>query len=102
MVTDRSTTQPEKKTLSAADQERTRLCFVIGPMNDEHMPKLRFLAKKIVVPVLPKNFVVKTPDEFGAGNVMNVTSPEMQQSVFQTADRCAAVQTLDPAGATQA
>src|SRR4030095_6052787 len=59
------------KKIAKVAGERPQFCFVIGPMNKEHMPKLRFLAKKIVEPVLPKNFVVKTPDEFGAGNVMN-------------------------------
>jgi nucleotide-binding STING sensor domain-containing protein len=86
MVTDQSSKQPKKKRLPAADQERTQLCFVIGPMNDEHMPKLRALAKKIIAPVLPKNFVVKTPDEFGAGNVMNQVMASCDTAALVIAD----------------
>lgn len=74
------------KEFPAADPERAQLCFVIGPMNDEHMPKLRFLAKKIVEPVLPKNFVVKTPDEFGTGNVMNQVMASCDTAALVIAD----------------
>src|SRR4030095_7576131 len=74
------------KKIAKVAGERPQFCFVIGPMNKEHMPKLRFLAKKIVEPVLPKNFVVKTPDEFGAGNVMNQVMASCDTAALVIAD----------------
>jgi hypothetical protein len=49
----------------------SRLCFVIGPMNDDHMPKLLAMANDIVKPILPAGYEVRTPDQGGAGNVMD-------------------------------
>lgn len=46
--------------------------FVIGPMNPQHMPKLRWLAQKVVQPLLkPHGFTVSTPDAPEPGNVMD-------------------------------
>jgi hypothetical protein len=43
-----------------------KLCFVIGPMNNDHMPKLRALAADIIKPILPAGYLVRTPDQGGA------------------------------------
>jgi hypothetical protein len=47
-----------------------KICFVIGPMNEEHMPKLRLLADQIIAPLLPEH-VVQTPDQKREGKIMN-------------------------------
>ena len=40
-----------------------KTCFVIGPMNPGHLPKLHWLANKVVAEILKdKNFKVFTPD----------------------------------------
>src|SRR4051812_16884426 len=47
-------------------------CFVIGPMSPTHMPKLKWLAQKVVQPLLkPHNFTVSTPDADETGNIMH-------------------------------
>jgi hypothetical protein len=47
-------------------------CFVIGPMNEQHMPILNWLAHDIVAPIVKADdFVVETPDIPQSGNIMN-------------------------------
>ena len=60
-----------------------KLCFVIGPMNENHMPKLRFLAREVLAPILAPVYVVKTPDEFGTGNIMDQSwlNPQLRPKV---------------------
>ena len=46
-------------------------CFVIGPMSPEHLPKLEWLAQKVVQPILkPHGFKVSTPNANTPGNIM--------------------------------
>jgi hypothetical protein len=63
-----------------------KLCFVIGPMNDDHMPKLRALAADIIAPILPPGYVVKTPDQGGAGNVMDQVMAACDSATLVIAD----------------
>jgi hypothetical protein len=47
-------------------------CFVIGPMNQKHMPILRWLANDVVAKILEnRNFEVYTPDVPEAGNILH-------------------------------
>ena len=47
-------------------------CFVIGPMNDQHMPILDWLAHEIVEQIVkPHHFVVETPNIPQTGNIMH-------------------------------
>lgn len=55
-------------------------CFVIGPMNKDHIDKLHWLADKVISKILvDKNFHVFTPDVNEVGNIMN--------HVIKSADR---------------
>jgi hypothetical protein len=63
-----------------------KLCFVIGPMNDDHMPKLRALATEIIAPILPPGYVVRTPDEGGAGNIMDQVIESCDSATLVIAD----------------
>jgi len=57
-----------------------KTCFVIGPMNPGHLPKLHWLANKVVAEILKdKNFKVFTPDVQQIGNIMD--------HVIRSADR---------------
>lgn len=51
--------------------ETVKHCFVIGPMNEKHMPFLNWLAQEIIRPILePHGFTVSTPDIPETGNIM--------------------------------
>jgi hypothetical protein len=57
-----------------------KTCFVIGPMNPDHLPKLHWLANKVVAEILKdKNFKLFTPDVQQIGNIMD--------HVIRSADR---------------
>lgn len=61
-------------------QRAMKRCFVIGPMNPDHLPKLHWLANEVVAKILePKGFVVFTPDVQQIGNIM--------KHVIRSADR---------------
>ena len=46
-------------------------CFVIGPMNDRHMPLLNWLAEMVQKIVEEDGFTVETPDIPVTGNIMH-------------------------------
>jgi hypothetical protein len=51
--------------------ELKRTCFVIGPMGEGHLERLKWLAEEVVQPVLGDNYAVFTPDVMETGNIMN-------------------------------
>lgn len=65
--------------------EFKKQCFVIGPMNAQHIHKLAWLAEKVVADILkPEAFNVFTPDVKEAGSIMNhiITSADRSDIVI--------------------
>jgi hypothetical protein len=62
-------------------------CFVIGPMNPGHMPKLEWLARKVVQPILqPHGYTVFTPDADDPGNIMHHVIKSCDRAQLVVAD----------------
>jgi hypothetical protein len=62
-------------------------CFVIGPMNDQHMPTLNWLAREVLHPVLqPQGLGVETPDSSLVGNIMNQVIKSCDRAPLVVAD----------------
>jgi len=62
-------------------------CFVIGPMNEGHMPTLKWLAKEVVRPFLePKGLGVETPDSAAIGNIMDQVIMSCDRAPLVVAD----------------
>jgi Prokaryotic STING domain len=62
-------------------------CFVIGPMNDLHMPTLKWLAQEVLAPVLdPHQLKVETPDSFLVGNIMDQVIKSCDRAPLVVAD----------------
>jgi hypothetical protein len=55
-------------------------------MNNDHMPKLRALAADIIKPILPAGYLVRTPDQGGAGNIMNQVMAACDSATLVIAD----------------
>jgi hypothetical protein len=62
-------------------------CFVIGPMNDLHLPTLKWLAQEVLEPVLhPHGLKVETPDSSLVGNIMNQVMKSCDRAPLVVAD----------------
>jgi hypothetical protein len=48
-----------------------KTCFVIGPMGEGHLERLKWLAKEVVQPILGDGYAVFTPDVNEIGNIMH-------------------------------
>jgi Prokaryotic STING domain len=48
-----------------------KTCFVIGPMGEGHIERLKWLAEEVVQPILGDGYTVFTPDVNEVGNIMN-------------------------------
>jgi hypothetical protein len=48
-----------------------KTCFVIGPMGEGHLERLKWLAKEVVQPILGDGYAVFTPDVNLLGNIMH-------------------------------
>jgi hypothetical protein len=53
-------------------------CFVIGPMGEGHLERLKWLAEEVLQPILGDGYEVFTPD---------VTVPDIMQHVISSCDR---------------
>ncbi|HEX8490870.1 MAG TPA: STING domain-containing protein [Chthoniobacterales bacterium] len=48
-----------------------KTCFVIGPMGEGHLDRLKWLAKEVLQPILGDDYTVFTPDVNEPGNIMH-------------------------------
>lgn len=48
-----------------------KTCFVIGPMGEGHLDRLKWLAKEVLQPILGDDYSVFTPDVNELGNIMH-------------------------------
>jgi hypothetical protein len=48
-----------------------KTCFVIGPMGKGQLERLKWLAEKVVQPILGDSYSVSTPDAVDLGNIMH-------------------------------
>ena len=48
-----------------------KTCFVIGPMGEGHLERLKWLAEEVVQPILGDGYAVFTPDVNEIGNIMH-------------------------------
>lgn len=64
-----------------------KLCFVIGPMGDGKMARLRQLANDVVAPLVePYGFVVETPDHADVGRIIDQVILSLDQADLLVAD----------------
>ena len=74
--------------MPGTDREHTlNTCFVIGPMNDAHLPTLKWLAQEVLQPVLKEHGLrAETPDSAVIGNIMNQVIKSCDRAPLVVAD----------------
>lgn len=64
-----------------------KLCFVVGPMGENRLERLRHLAHAVVEPLVEEHgFVVETPDHADVGSIMNQVLLSLEQADLLIAD----------------
>ena len=66
-----------------------KTCFVIGPMGEGHLERLKWLAKEVVQPILGDGYVVFTPDVNQIGNIMHHVIRSCDRAELVVADTTA-------------
>src|ERR1700675_4128166 len=63
-----------------------KTCFVIGPMEKGQLERLKWLAERVIQPILGDGYSVSTPDVVDLGNIMDHVIRSCDRSDLVVAD----------------